>query len=59
MTKLLSREEAAELLGVSANTLAAWASNKRYPLNYIKVGRLAKYRMEDVNKFIDENCVGL
>lgn len=41
--KLLSRQETAELLGVSSGTLAVWLCCKRYDLPYIKVGRLVKY----------------
>lgn len=51
--KLLTRKETAEMLGVSVGTLAVWASCKRYPLSYIKVGRLVKYDYEDVLKFLE------
>lgn len=51
--KLLTRSEAAEFLGVTEGTLAVWSSTKRYPLNYIKVGRLVKYKMSDLLKFIE------
>ena len=51
---LLSRRQAAEYLGVKENTLAIWACNKRYNLSVIKVGRLCKYRLSDLEKFLDE-----
>jgi excisionase family DNA binding protein len=51
--KLLTRKETADLLGVSCGTLAVWVSCKRYPLPYIKVGRLVKYDYEDVLKFLE------
>jgi excisionase family DNA binding protein len=55
MPRLMSRHEAAEYLGVKPQTLAIWATTKRYNLPYIKVGRLAKYRQEDLDEFIT-NC---
>ena len=35
---LLTRGQAARILGVRTNTLAVWACNKRYALPYVKVG---------------------
>jgi excisionase family DNA binding protein len=49
---LLSRAEAAEYLGIKAQTLAVWASTKRYGIAVIKIGRLAKYRRSDLDAFI-------
>lgn len=51
--KLLTRKETAEMLGVSCGTLAVWVSSKRYPLPYIKVGRLVKYDYDDVLQFLE------
>jgi len=56
--RLLSPAEAAELLGVKENTLAVWRTTGRYPLKYVKVGRSVKYRLADVEKFIERNTVG-
>ena len=53
-TQLLSRKQAAEYLVVKENTLAIWACNKRYSLPVIKVGRLCKYRVSDLDKFLNE-----
>ena len=52
---LMSRKQAAEYLGVKEQTLACWATNKRYALPYIKIGRLVKYKREDLERFILEN----
>tara|TARA_Y100000389_G_C17448954_1_gene513415 strand:+ start:969 stop:1178 length:210 start_codon:yes stop_codon:yes gene_type:complete len=52
--QLLSRRQASEYLGVKENTLAIWACNKRYGLPVIKVGRLCKYRLSDLDKFLDD-----
>lgn len=53
--KLLSTEEAAEMLGVKEHTLRDWRSTKRYPLAYVKVGRNVRYRQEDIQAFIEAN----
>jgi hypothetical protein len=50
---LLTRREAAAYLGVTPETLAVWASTRRYPLRLIKIGRLAKYRKSDLDTFIN------
>jgi len=55
---LLTRREAAEYLGVKEQTLACWACAGRYQLPFVRVGRLVKYRLEDLNRFITENLTG-
>ncbi len=54
-TSLLTRRQAAEYLGIKENTLAVWATTKRHPLPYIKVGRLVKYRLTDLQAFLERN----
>lgn len=54
---LLTREQAAEYLGITPRTLAVWACVKRYNLPYVKVGRLVKYRRTDLDAFIDRRTV--
>ena len=56
--QLLTRREASDFLGIQENTLAVWATNKRYKLPFYKVGRLVKYRISDLEKFIQENQKG-
>ncbi len=55
--KLLSRKEAAEYLGVKISTLQNWACTKRYNLRFIKVGRLVKYRKEDLDEFLHRRTI--
>ena len=55
---LLTREQAAEYLGVAPQTLAVWATTRRYDLRYIKVGRLARYRRADLEAFSQSRTVG-
>lgn len=54
---LLTRKEAADFLGCNEITLATWKSTNRYNLPVVKVGRLAKYRYNDLLKFIDRRTV--
>lgn len=56
---LLTRREAANFLGIRENTLAVWACTRRYPLPVVKVGRLAKYRLSDLQHFIATNMHGV
>jgi excisionase family DNA binding protein len=52
----LTRVEAAKFLGVTKDTLSVWASTKRYNLPYYKCGkRLVKYKLADLQKFIEES----
>ena len=55
---LLTRAEAAAYLGLKEQTLATWASNKRYGLKYIKAGRCVRYRVADLEAFLDARTVG-
>jgi excisionase family DNA binding protein len=55
-SKLLSRAEVAEMLGVEVSTLEAWANRGKPALRYFKIGRLAKYRLDDVEKFVESRC---
>lgn len=56
--KLVSEREACEILGCRPNTLAVWRTNKRYTLPFYKIGRLVKYKVSDLEKFIQENQKG-
>jgi hypothetical protein len=56
---VLSRKAAAAFLGVSPRSLAVWACTKRYPLRFIKVGRLARYRLSDLEAFLASRTVGV
>ena len=51
-SRLLTPQEAAKHLGTKAATLASWRSNKRYPLVYVRVGRLIRYRASDLEQFL-------
>ena len=55
--KLLTRQEAADYLGVTKGTLEVWASTGRYNLPYVKIGRLVKYRLGDLLDFIKSRTI--
>ena len=51
MTRLLTIPEAAELLGVKAQTLYLWVSTRRIP--HRKIGRLVRFTEGDLAEFIN------
>lgn len=54
---LLTPFDVAMLLGVTEGTLEVWRCTKRYPLNYIKIGGRVRYRLEDVDAFVEARVV--
>jgi predicted DNA-binding transcriptional regulator AlpA len=48
---LLTPQDVATRLGISIATLATWRCTKRYALTYVKIGRLVRYRLSDVEAF--------
>lgn len=56
-SQLMNPTEAAQYLGVSVNTLEFWRTTKRVALRYIKVGGLVRYRLRDVEDFLDSRTV--
>jgi hypothetical protein len=51
--ELLDQDEAADFLGLSANTLMAWRSRKKPGPTYIKVGGRVKYDVRDLNAYLE------
>lgn len=50
--QLRTESEAAQILDLKPGTLQVWRSTKRYPLPYVKVGRLVRYRQNDIDEFL-------
>lgn len=50
---LYDTAEAAEYIGVKENTLTVWRCVGRYDIEYIKVGRLVKYRKSALDAFLE------
>jgi excisionase family DNA binding protein len=57
LPKLLTRKEAAEVLGVKPETLAVWHCTGRYKLPVVKVGRSCRYRLADLEKWLAARTV--
>lgn len=55
--RLITRDEAAAMLGLKPQTLAKWAHTKNRNLKMIKIGSAVRYRIADVEAFIKQNCV--
>jgi excisionase family DNA binding protein len=58
LPKLLTRKEAAEVLGVRPETLAVWHCTGRYKLPVVKVGRSCRYRLTDLESWLSARTVG-
>ena len=56
--ELLNEEKAAEVIDVKPGTLSVWRCTKRYPLKYVKIGRLIRYRRGDLRSFAASRVVG-
>lgn len=57
-TDLLTPDQVADALGLSHRTLAAWRSNRRNPLPYVKVGSRIRYRRQDVAAWVESQTRG-
>jgi hypothetical protein len=57
-SSLLTPEQAAGILGVTAGTLNVWRATRRYPLAFVKVGRKVMYRIQDLENFVESRIVG-
>lgn len=55
---LLTSQEAADFLGIGAQTLAVWRCTRRYPLAYVRVGRAIRYRLADLESFVASRTAG-
>ena len=55
--KLLNVAEAAAYLDVKEGTLRVWKSTGRYCLPCVKVGRLVKYHVSDLDAFLERRRV--
>jgi len=55
--RLLTTQQAAELLDVSPQTLEVWRCTKRYQLAYVKIGRNVRYPSSAIQNFIASRTV--
>lgn len=55
---LLTPPEAAAYIGVTENTLSVWRCVGRYNIQFVKVGRLVKYRKSALDAFLERRTIG-
>ena len=53
--ELLNEKQAAERLNCSVSALRRWRLEMKGP-EYVKLGRLVRYRQAGIEKFIEENA---
>ena len=53
--KTWDTREAASYIGCTPGTLRVWVSKRKVP--HIKVGRLTRFRKEDLDKWLSESSV--
>ena len=53
LNELLDEKQAASLLHVTPGTLSVWRSTGRYSLPFVKVGRNVRYRLSDLNAWLE------
>ena len=56
--QFVDRHIASQVLGMKPQTLACWASTKRYGLPVYKVGRKARYKVSDLLAFLENGRIG-
>ena len=55
--RLLTRKQAAEILGVAVGTLANWQSTGYKKLPHLKIGHHVRYRLSDLEAWLDNTCM--
>ena len=54
-SKLINEKVAAEQLGISVYTLRTYRCTNRVSIPFIKIGKSVRYRVEDLEKFIESS----
>ena len=55
--RLMTRDEAADFLGLRPQTLAAWVVRRQGP-PFIRVGRCVRYRLAVLERWLEARTVG-
>lgn len=53
-TELVDDKVAAEILCTTAGTLSVWRSTGRYALPFVKIGRKVRYRVSDLEAWLEQ-----
>ena len=53
LNDLLDQNQAASFLNVTPGTLSVWRSTGRYSIPFVKVGRSVRYRLSDLNTWLE------
>ena len=53
LNDLLDEKQAASFLNVKPGTLSVWRSTGRYSIPFVKVGRSVRYRLSDLNAWLE------
>ena len=53
LNDLLDEKQAATVLNVKPGTLSVWRSTGRYSIPFVKVGRSVRYRLDDLNAWLE------
>lgn len=56
--QVLSEREAAEILKIKPQTLSVWRCTRRYDLPFIRCGRSIRYRLSDLEAWLNRRTVG-
>ncbi len=51
---LVDEKAAAEILDTTPGTLSVWRSTGRYALPFVKIGRKVRYRVSDLEQWIEQ-----
>lgn len=57
MDKLLTSKETARILGLSSRTLDVWRCTGRSHVPFIKIGRSVRYRLSDIESYIQHQTM--
>ena len=58
MSDLLTETEAAQVLGMKPQSLSVWRLHKKN-LPFVKIGRLVRYRREDIEAWLERQTVAV
>lgn len=54
---VLTPEQAAAYLGINEHTLACWRSNRQQRIPFLKIGSRVKYRLKDLEAWVESRLV--